>query len=311
MDWKVRKDLDWQKQHLASVATTTNHFVFLSWGQLLVNFACFVLMCRHKCSMDLEAKIRQCFGFKKDLLVGKSVQLTSVRPNRWKGCSCTCLFAYCQSCEEHCPFKRRFVLTPQAVVEEQEGQHIGGQSRRFIRKQQQAIKERLAGEEGAPSRLRLRELQPGRVAEELVPTAKQIGRFRSERLFQLRMQQIGTQTEMKELLVTYHPSSEKPAGALGCNPLCLTVSIHAWSVNRRVMDSELRIADLGHACPWFVEVTLGNSFLFKLDYLLHTQGSVLLTQLVLTLWDLSHFFLSHRTDNSARWWWYPWSTDLG
>ena len=38
------------------------------------------------------------------------------------------------------------------------------------------------------------------------------------------MEQAGTQTELKELLVQYAPSSDKPSGALWCDPEFLTVS---------------------------------------------------------------------------------------
>ena len=100
----------------------------------------------------------------------------------------------------------------------------GGESKQLPRKRQRAVKERLSQEEGAPSRLRLRELQSGDLPEELVPTARQIGRYRSERQFADRLRHACTQSELKDFLTSLAPSTDKTPGALWVDPDATTIS---------------------------------------------------------------------------------------
>ena len=73
----------------------------------------------------------------------------------------------------------------------------GGDSIQLLRKRQRVLKQRLAEEESAPSRLRHRELASGTPAS-VVPTARQISRCRSEKRFEVRVQQAGSDSDRTE-----------------------------------------------------------------------------------------------------------------
>ena len=169
-------------------------------------------------------------------LKSDAIQVSSLRPCSWKHARCMCVFVYCRSCAAPCGFRRRFVLvsktvygpcqadSEQVVVQEHSGEHSGGESQQLVRKRKREVKERLSKEEGAPSRLRLRELNSGDVPAHLLPTARQIGRYRSEKNFEDRLKQASTQTELREFMIKFAPGPDKLAAALWSDPSMITIT---------------------------------------------------------------------------------------